>query len=98
MTDKLSININIDGRIYPLTIKREDEEKHRKAAKMINNIIFQYRKTYANHDSQDFITMTALQFVLKNLELESAVDESPFIEEVKNINEVLGDYLSLNQE
>ena len=41
--------------------------------------------------------MAAFQFVLKNLELEERVDESPFIEEVKELNEVLGDYLSINE-
>ncbi|WP_299576949.1 cell division protein ZapA [uncultured Sunxiuqinia sp.] len=97
MTDKLSININIDGRIYPLTIVRDEEEKYRKAAKILNDIILQYKKKYADHDSKDFLAMTAFQFVLKNLELENRADESPFIEEIKKLNEVLGDYLSVHQ-
>ncbi|MGQ7869174.1 cell division protein ZapA [Sunxiuqinia sp. sy24] len=97
MTNKLSININIDGRIYPLTIVRDDEEKYRKAAKILNDIILQYKKKYADHDSKDFLAMTAFQFVLKNLELEDRADESPFIEEIKDLNEVLGDYLSVHQ-
>lgn len=97
MTDKLSININIDGRNYPLTINREEEEKYRKAAKILNDIILQYKKRYANQNSQDFLAMTAFQFVLKNLEMEEQADESPFIEEIKELNDVLGDYLSLNE-
>jgi len=96
MTEKLSININIDGRIYPLTINREDEEKYRKAAKILNDIILQYKKKYANNDSKDFLAMTAFQFVLKNIEMEEQADASPFIEEIKELNEVLGDYLLLN--
>jgi cell division protein ZapA len=97
MTDKLSININIDGRVYPLTIVRDEEEKYRKAAKIINDIILQYKKKYANHDAKDFLAMTAFQFVVKNLEMENRADESPFIEEVRELNEMLGDYLSLNE-
>ena len=97
MTEKLSININIDGRIYPLTIPREEEEKYRKAVKIINDIILQYKKKYATHDAKDFLAMTAFQFVVKNLEMENKADESPFIEEVRELNEVLGDYLSLNK-
>jgi cell division protein ZapA len=97
MTNKLSININIDGRIYPLTIVKEEEEKYRKAAKILNEILLQYKKKYADHDSKDFLAMAAFQFVLKNLELEERVDESPFIEEIKELNEVLGDYLSINE-
>ncbi len=97
MTNKLSININIDGRIYPLTIERKDEEKYRKAAKILNEILLQYKKKYADHDQKDFLAMAAFQFVLKNLELEERVDQSPFVEEVKELNEVLGDYLSINE-
>ena len=96
MTDKLSINIKIDGRNYPLRIDREDEEKYRKAVKIINEIVLQYRQRYANHDSQDFLAMTAFQFVLKNLELENKADPSPFVDEVRELNEMLDDYLALN--
>lgn len=97
MTKKLSININIDGRIYPLTIMKEQEEKYRKAAKILNEILLQYKKKYAENDSKDFLAMAAFQFVLRNLDLEERVDESPFIEKVKELNEMLGDYLSINE-
>ncbi len=36
---KLSINIKIDGRIFPLEIDRDEEERYRKAAKMVNEIV-----------------------------------------------------------
>ncbi len=97
MTDELSINININGRIYPLKIDRRQEEKYRKAAKMINDIVLEYKKKYVNQDSQDFLAMTAFQFVLKNLEMEEEADESPFLEELKLLDEQLSDYLSLNE-
>lgn len=97
MADELSINININGRIYPLKIDRKQEEKCRKAAKMINDIVLEYKKKYANQDAQDFLAMTAFQFVLKNLEMEQLADESPIIEELKLLDEHLNDYLSLNE-
>ncbi len=96
MTNKLSINIKIDGRNYPLKIDRDDEEKYRKAVKIINEIILQYRQKYAQHDAQDFLAMTAFQFVLKNLELETKADPSPFVDEVKELNEMLDEYIALN--
>ncbi|MGV8137831.1 MAG: cell division protein ZapA [Mangrovibacterium sp.] len=97
MTDELSINININGRIYPLKIDRRQEEKYRKAAKMINDIVLEYKKKYVNQDSQDFLAMTAFQFVLKNLEMEEQADDSPVLEELKLLDEQLNDYLSLNE-
>ncbi len=97
MKNELSINININGRIYPLKIDREQEEKYRKAAKMINDIVLEYKKKYINQDAQDFLAMTAFQFVLKNLDLEEQRDESPMIEEIRSLDETLDDYLSLNE-
>ena len=55
MTDKLSIKIKIDGREYPLKVDRDDEEKYRKAAKIINDIILQYRQKYSGSSTQDFL-------------------------------------------
>ncbi|WP_163713802.1 cell division protein ZapA [Mangrovibacterium lignilyticum] len=97
MADKLSINININGRIYPLKIDRKEEERIRKAAKMINDIVLEYKKKYVNQDAQDFLAMTAFQFVLKNLEMEEQTDESPIIEEIRLLDEQLSEFLSLNE-
>lgn len=97
MADKLSININISGRVYPLKIDRKDEERIRKAAKMINEILLEYKRKYAKQDAQDFLAMTAFQFVLKNLELEEMTDESPIIEEMRSIDDQLSEFLSLNE-
>lgn len=97
MADKLSINININGRMYPLRIDRIEEEKYRKAAKIINDIVLEYKKKYVNQDAQDFLAMTAFQVVLKNLEMEEKNDDSPVFEELKVLDEKLSDYLSLNE-
>jgi cell division protein ZapA len=97
MTEKLSINIRIDGRNYPLKVERENEEKFRKAAKIINDIVLQYRQKYVNSDSQDFIAMAAFQFVVKNIELEEKVNQSPLFDELKKLDEELDDYLSLRE-
>ena len=41
MDDKLSINVNIAERMYPLRVDRKDEESIRKAAKIINDKVIQ---------------------------------------------------------
>lgn len=97
MIDKLSINIKIDGRNYPLKIDREDEEKYRKAAKIINDIVLQYRQKYVTRDAQDVLAMTAIQFVLKSIELEEKIENSPLFDDLKKLDEELGDYLSLRE-
>jgi cell division protein ZapA len=97
MTEKLSINIKIDGRSYPLKVDKENEEKFRKAAKIINDIVLQYRQKYQTSDPLDVLAMTAFQFVLKSIDLEEKADRSPLFDELKKIDEELGDYLSLRE-
>lgn len=97
MAEKLSINIRIDGRNYPLKVEKEHEERYRKAAKIINDIVLQYRQKYVNSDSQDFIAMAAFQFVVRNLELEEKADQSPVFDGLKKLDEELSDYLSLKE-
>lgn len=94
MEDKLSISLNIADRYYPLKIDRREEEKIRKAAKLINDKVLQYKQKYAEKDEQDFLAMAALQFVTKVIESEDRVDVSPVVEEVKYLNQELEEYIS----
>lgn len=63
--DKLKIKVSIAGRIYPLTIKREEEENIRKAAAKIEAIVKQFESNYAVKDKQDLLAMCALQLSTK---------------------------------
>ncbi len=58
---ELSIKISIAGRVYPLTIKRSEEQSVRKAAKDIEESIKNLQESYAVKDKQDLLAMTALQ-------------------------------------
>lgn len=70
MDDKLSIRVNVADRYYPLKVEREDEEKIRRAARMINEKVLQYKQRYTDKDVQDFLAMAALQFVIRLIEEE----------------------------
>ncbi len=94
MDEKLSIRVNIADRYYPLRIDRNDEERIRLAAKLINEKVLQYKQRYADKDVQDFLAMATLQYVIKLLELENQHDINPFIEAVQELNEQLDDILS----
>jgi len=90
---RLKINIKIEGRIYPLFIDHADEEKYRLAAKIVNETVGKYRKLFLNKDSQDILAMTAFQMALSNTEWQESQDKSLFIEELKNINDDISDFL-----
>lgn len=91
---RLSINIKIDGRIFPLEINRDEEERYRKAAKMVNEIVNKFRTTFRDQESQDILAMSAFQLALSNVELQDRNDNSLFIDELKNLNDDISDFLS----
>ncbi len=93
MDDKLSIRVNVAERFYPLKISRADEEKIRKAARLINEKVLQYKQRYTDKDLQDFLAMAALQFVIRLIECEGKNDFVPFQEQLKDLEEELGEYL-----
>ncbi len=68
MDDKLSIRVNVADRFYPLKVEKNDEEKIRRAAKMINDKVLMYKQRYVDKDTQDFLAMSALQFVISLIE------------------------------
>lgn len=93
MERKLSINVNVAGRNYSLTVAMEEEENIRKAANIINNKVLQYRSKFADKDTQDFLAMSSLQFVIKLIESEKNKDIEPLIDEIKDLNEQLDNYI-----
>jgi len=93
MEDKLSIKVNVADRYYPLKIERTDEERIRKAAKLINDKVLQYKQRYADKDTQDFLAMAALQFVIKAIESEESIDITPVINDINGLSDELEDFI-----
>ena len=89
MDGKFHIKLQIVGRYYPLLIERKDEERFRKAAKLINDKVAQYKLRYKDKDNQDFLSMAALQFVLKELDLEEKIDERPVVSAIQELTDEL---------
>jgi cell division protein ZapA len=85
--DKLKIKISIAGRVYPLTINRDEEEEIRRAAAKIEAIVKQFEANYAVKDKQDLLAMCALQLSSKveSLEGKTMIDSSKFENELDSI-------------
>jgi len=91
--DMLSIKVQIAERFYPLKIKRQDEEKIRKAARMINDKVLQYKQRYTDKDTQDFMAMAALQFVISLIDCEQQQNVVSLEEELVSLNSELDELL-----
>jgi cell division protein ZapA len=93
MDDKLSIRVNIIDRYYPLKIDKGDEEKIRKAGKIINEKVLQYKQKYSDKDTQDFLAMAALQYVTKLMEFEDKEESSALLNGIRELNDEIEVYL-----
>ena len=65
MSETLKIKVTIANRVYPLTVKTEEEEQIRAAVKTINDAIARFESRYAVQDKQDVLSMCALQLASK---------------------------------
>ena len=94
MDDKFSIKVNVADRFYPLRVDRNDEELIRKAARLINEKVLQYKQRYNDKDVQDFLAMAALQYVIKALETENRHDAAPLVDALSLLDQKLGNILA----
>jgi cell division protein ZapA len=91
--DQFRINIRIEGRVYPLSIDRKDEERYRIAAKTVNETVSKFRNLFQDKDAQDILAMVAFQIALEHTELQEREDKSLFMDGLKDINDDISDFL-----
>jgi cell division protein ZapA len=94
MSDTLSINIKIDNRIYPLVVSRKDEARYRSAAKKLNEVVVTFKVNYPDKDMQDIMAMSAFQFVYSTLVLKENAEQASLVEEIKDLNDDIDDFLA----
>ena len=90
----LSIKVQIAERFYPLKIKRQEEEKIRKAARLINDKVLQYKQRYTDKDTQDFMAMAALQYVISLIDCEQQQNVVSLEEELGSLSNELDELLN----
>ena len=94
MDDKLSIRVNVADRYYPLKVESENEERIRKAARLINEKVLQYKQRYVDKDIQDFLAMAALQYVIRLIEIEDKEEDTSLEEGLKELTGMINLCLS----
>jgi cell division protein ZapA len=97
MTNSLRIKVTIGDRVYPLTIRDENEEEGiRAAVKKINDLVKKFEQNYEVRDKQDVLAMCALQFA-SHQEVKT-VQENVVSEQVENKLRALNDMLDSHLE
>lgn len=89
---KLSIEVVVGGRTYPLSVDKNEEERVLNAAEDINNAIKLLQDNYDVKDMQDLLAMTALQLASKE-ESSSENGDSTVVQDVEDRLQNLSDEL-----
>ena len=81
---EVSLKILIAGRTYPLTVKKEEEQRVLKVAKMINEKVKEFEINYNVRDKQDLLAMTALNLLttLQNTPKKAPDEEKELINQL----------------
>ncbi len=94
--EKIPISVKIAERTYRMTIDPEEEEKVREAAKLINEKIKHYSENYAFNDTQDLLSMIAIQCATSSIRMEKTVSniDDELADKLKEIDGILTDQLT----
>ena len=88
-----SIKVTIGGRIYPITVKSEEEEIVRKAAEKVDKNLKHLQQNYAVKDKQDLLAMTALELATKLMENDLSDQSSFKSSELKKLEDIIDSML-----
>ncbi len=88
---ELSIKLKIGNREYPMKVKSEDEERIRRAGKILNEKIKFYRDRFNLEDNQDLLAMVAFDCQVEKMKNEEAIESTDEValEQIKNLNQII---------
>lgn len=73
---ELAIKIRIADREYPMRVEPADEERVRRAGKILNDKIKQYKERFGIDDKQDLLSMVAFEALAEKLEQEEEQEKN----------------------
>ena len=96
MENKIKIKVKIADRIYPLTIRPEQEEAIRLSVKKIDQMIKQLEQSYAVRDKQDVLAMCSLQYATKLIQKDNSEDDrnKENLKNISNLNELIKEHIA----
>jgi cell division protein ZapA (FtsZ GTPase activity inhibitor) len=71
MEELVAINILLGDRTYRVKIEPKDEETVRKAVKVINDKVLEFKTQFAGKDMQDYIAMVLIWFATSRPDISS---------------------------
>lgn len=84
-SEKMVIQLLVGKQIYPITVKREQEETYRKAAKLINERLARYEQSYPGLSYERYTSVAMLDFATQVIQLQNRQDQSPYAETLQRL-------------
>lgn len=93
---ELSIRLKIGDREYPMRVSAEDEEKIRRAGRLINERIRAYGGRFGIQDMQDLLAMVAFDCVIEAMSStqENSTVSHQIEEQLDDLNQLLAKHLA----
>lgn len=94
----LNIQLRVADILLPLTVKRDEEEFYREAAKRIDILLNTYRGNFPEQSRVEYLIMVALHLSVACVKLERKNDTLPFTTKIEELTRMLEDYLKKDTE
>lgn len=92
--DKLVIQLLIGKQVFPITVRREQEEIYRKASKMITDKLGRYEQSYPNLSYERYTSVALLDFAVQVIQMQQQKDMSPYEQTIERLSKEIATLLS----
>lgn len=92
--DKLVIQLLIGKQVFPITVRREQEEIYRKASKMITDKLGRYEQSYPNLSYERYTSVALLDFAVQVIQMQQQKDVSPYEQTIDRLTNEISDLLT----
>lgn len=92
--DKLVIQLLIGKQVFPITVRREQEEIYRKASKMITDKLGRYEQSYPNLSYERYTSVALLDFAVQVIQMQQQKDMSPYEQTIERLSKEITTLLS----
>lgn len=88
---ELSIKIKIGDREYPMRVDAAEEERIRKAGKIINERLKAYKDQFRIDDKQDLLAMVAFDCAVERMRVEDShfSNDQSVVEKISHLNKLI---------
>lgn len=87
--DKFVIKLLIGKQVYPITVKRDQEEIYRKASRIINEKLGRYEQSYPHLGYERYTAVALLDFAVQVIQLQNQKDQSEYQDTVQRLSQEL---------